>query len=237
MAHLYRDLGVKSLYTDRKFEGGRGRWQEAIEQSATLYIGNLSFYTTEEQLYEFFGKTGEVRRVVMGLDRFSKTPCGFCFVEYYRRQDTEDAVRFLNGMKLDERVVRVDWDGGFVEGRQYGRGRSGGQVRDEYRADFDAGRGGWGKADAQESLAPRAGPPSARRRSYPEGRDERRSGGGGGRDSFGRDSFGRDAFGRDIRPPRDEPTAKRSRTDASGGEQPANPRFRADRAASDDEDE
>ena len=71
-------------------------------------------------------------------------------------QDTEDAVRFLNGMKLDERVVRVDWDGGFVEGRQYGRGRSGGQVRDEYRADFDAGRGGWGKADAQESLAPRA---------------------------------------------------------------------------------
>ncbi|EOD20954.1 hypothetical protein EMIHUDRAFT_47691, partial [Emiliania huxleyi CCMP1516] len=139
-----------SLYTDRKFEGGRGRWQEAIEQSATLYIGNLSFYTTEEQLYEFFGKTGEVRRVVMGLDRFSKTPCGFCFVEYYRRQDTEDAVRFLNGMKLDERVVRVDWDGGFVEGRQYGRGRSGGQVRDEYRADFDAGRGGWGKADAQE---------------------------------------------------------------------------------------
>jgi len=45
----------------------------------------------------------------MGLDRFNKTPCGFCFVEYYRRADTEDAVRFLNGMRLDERVARSDW--------------------------------------------------------------------------------------------------------------------------------
>ena len=34
---------------------------------------------------------------------------------------------------------------GFVEGRQYGRGKSGGQVRDEYRLDFDLGRGGFGK--------------------------------------------------------------------------------------------
>jgi hypothetical protein len=41
MAHLYRDLSVKSLYTDRAYEGGRERWQEAIEESTTLYIGAL----------------------------------------------------------------------------------------------------------------------------------------------------------------------------------------------------
>merc|ERR1719198_1556368 len=82
----------------------------------------------------------------MGLDRFTKTPCGFCFVEYNRRDDTEAAVQNISGCKLDDRILRVDWDGGFVEGRQYGRGRSGGQVREEYRADYDAGRGGWGKA-------------------------------------------------------------------------------------------
>eukprot|EP00962_Isochrysis_galbana_P055850 scaffold27667_cov102-Isochrysis_galbana.AAC.3 len=41
MAHLYRDLAVKSLYTDRAYEGGRERWQEAIEESTTLYIGAL----------------------------------------------------------------------------------------------------------------------------------------------------------------------------------------------------
>ena len=152
MAHLYRDLSVKSLYTDRKFEGGQRGWQQRIEESTTLYIGNLSFYTTEEQLYALFGKVGELKRIVMGLDRNTKTPCGFCFVEYVRRGDTEDAVRYINGCKLDDRIVRVDWDGGFVEGRQYGRGRAGGQVREEYRTDFDAGRGGWGKAAEQQLM-------------------------------------------------------------------------------------
>ena len=126
MAHLYRDVSVKSLYTDRKFNGGHRNWQSALETTTTLYIGNLSFYTTEEQLYALFGCTGEVKRIIMGLDRNTKTPCGFCFVEYHRRSDTEDAQRYINGCKLDDRIVRVDWDGGFVEGRQYGRGRSGG---------------------------------------------------------------------------------------------------------------
>lgn len=39
----------------------------------------------------------------------------------------------------------MDRDPGFREGRQYGRGKSGGQVRDEYRMDFDLGRGGFGR--------------------------------------------------------------------------------------------
>jgi len=267
MAHLYRDLSVKSLYTDRNCEGGRERWQEAIEESTTLYIGaphcrlrsppriqrtrapdparappasgNLSFYTTEEQLYEFFSKTGEVRRVVMGLDRFSKTPCGFCFIEFYRRPDTEDAVRFLNGMKLDERVARVDWDGGFLEGRQYGRGRSGGQVRDEYRSDFDAGRGGWGKvADAPPS--DRAPLPPPRRGSEHgvrgEGRRDDR-GGGPPPPPRGESQPDADEFGREVRPRGGDEgrgDAKRSRAVDEPAE--ANPRFREDKADSDDED-
>ena len=151
MAHLYRETGVKSLYSDRKFNGGKQGWREALSDSTTLYIGNLSFYTTEDQLYELFSRCGEVKRVVMGLDRNSKTPCGFCFVEYHTKADTSEAVRNLSGSKLDERIIRVDWDAGFVEGRQYGRGRSGGQVRDEYRTDYDVGRGGWGKGEDQQA--------------------------------------------------------------------------------------
>jgi hypothetical protein len=42
-------------------------------------------------------------------------------------------------------VIRTDWDAGFQDGRQYGRGKTGGQVRDEYRTDYDPGRGGYGK--------------------------------------------------------------------------------------------
>ena len=214
MAHLYRDVSVKSLYRDRKFSGDNRDWQRSLEQSTTLYIGNLSFYTTEEQLYALFGRVGEVKRVVMGLDRHTKTPCGFCFVEYYRRPDTEDAVRYVNGCKLDDRIVRVDWDGGFVEGRQYGRGRSGGQVRDEYRADYDAGRGGWGKAaDGMPSAHLSTQPVvnfGARRQSMP--------GGTGMRAPARAD-------------PDDEPSAKRSRVVE------ANPRFRADKNDDDDDDD
>ena len=105
----------------------------------------------------------------MGLDRFAKTPCGFCFVEYYSHQDALDCMKYIGGTKLDERVIRTDLDPGFVEGRQYGyvirgvwsslapkangafsRGKSGGQVRDEYRDEFDPGRGGYGRAIADE---------------------------------------------------------------------------------------
>ena len=58
---------------------------------------------------------------------------GFCFVEFYAHGAAEAAVSYLAGTKLDSRVIRVDLDAGFEEGRQYGRGRTGGQVRDEHR--------------------------------------------------------------------------------------------------------
>lgn len=74
-------------------------------------------------------RCGEIKRIIMGLDRYQKTPCGFCFVEYQTHKQASDCMRFINGTKLDERVVRTDLDPGFKEGRQYGRGRSGGQVR------------------------------------------------------------------------------------------------------------
>lgn len=47
---------------------------------------------------------------------------------YYTHKDAVDCVNFLNRTKLDNRVIRTDLDPGFREGRQYGRGKSGGQV-------------------------------------------------------------------------------------------------------------
>ncbi|KAI0408636.1 nuclear cap-binding protein subunit 2 [Xylaria palmicola] len=126
--------------------------EDPLKDATTLYVGNLSFYTTEEQVYELFSKCGEIKRLVMGLDRFQKTPCGFCFVEYYTHQDALDCMKYIGGTKLDERIIRTDLDPGFEEGRQYGRGKSGGQVRDEYRDDFDEGRGGLGRALQSERM-------------------------------------------------------------------------------------
>lgn len=60
-------------------------------------------------------------------------------------------MRYVSGTKLDERIIRCDLDLGYKEGRQFGRGKSGGQVRDEHRQDYDPGRGGWGaQAQRQE---------------------------------------------------------------------------------------
>ncbi|KAG8378497.1 hypothetical protein BUALT_Bualt08G0143300 [Buddleja alternifolia] len=137
MASLFKDPNKLSAYRDRRFPGTQEEFDEALQNSTTVYVGNMSFYTTEEQVYELFSRAGELKKIIMGLDKNSKTPCGFCFILYYSRDDAEDAVKYISGTILDDRPIRVDFDWGFQEGRQWGRGRSGGQVRDEYRTDYD----------------------------------------------------------------------------------------------------
>jgi nuclear cap-binding protein subunit 2 len=93
-----------------------------------------------------FEKCGHVKRVIMGLNRVKRTPCGFCFVEFETHRGAGMAVNLLSGTVLDDRGIRVDWDAGFVEGRQFGRGQTGDQWRDDLRDDFDPARGGQGRA-------------------------------------------------------------------------------------------
>ncbi|KAG8935692.1 nuclear cap binding complex subunit [Tulasnella sp. 418] len=157
-SHVVVPLDRPSNYKDSQSRLDRTAHDEALEKSSTLYVGNLSFYTTEEQIYELFSKCaspaegGGVKRIIMGLDRNTRTPCGFCFVEFYTHDEALASLKYVSGTKLDERVVRCDLDLGYKEGRQFGRGKSGGQVRDEHRQDYDAGRGGWG-AQAQRIAA------------------------------------------------------------------------------------
>ena len=146
---------VISQYRDRRFDGTQEQFEHCLKTSTTLYVGNLSFYTTEEQIYEacpciarrrcqahlwllarrptyaclqVFSRAGDVKRIIMGLDKHRMTPCGFAFVVYYTHADAEDAVKYISGTVLDDRPVRADFDWGFKEGRQFGRGRSGGQA-------------------------------------------------------------------------------------------------------------
>lgn len=99
--------------------------------SATLYIGNLSIFTTEEQIFELFNRVaGGVKRLVMGRNKDTGKPIGFCFIEYHSHEDAKEALEYLNLLKLDDRAIRVDWDIGYSEGREFGRGHGGNQVRD-----------------------------------------------------------------------------------------------------------
>lgn len=136
------DTAEKKLYWDRSHYDSPAAQMRALERSSTLYVGNLAFSTRSHHLLSHFQQVGPVVRVVLGLDRFHKTPCGFGFVEYLQRRDALQAVANLTGTKLDGRPIRVELDAGFQPGREYGRGASGGQVRDEKRkyGNVDEGR-------------------------------------------------------------------------------------------------
>ena len=140
----------KKLYWDRSHYNSKGAQIRALHNSATLYVGNLAFSTRTRHVHQHFSYLGPVKKVVMGLDRLKKTPCGFCFVEYDERRHAMAAVAHLSGTKLDGSVIRVELDAGFQQGRQYGRGASGGQVRHD-RKENQRKRSRYNSEDARET--------------------------------------------------------------------------------------
>jgi len=130
----------KKLYWDRSHYDSPATQVRALARSKTLYVGNLAFSTRGHHLLAMFSSIGRVVSINMGVDRYKKTPCGFGFVEYERRQEALQAVSYLSGSRLDGRPIRVELDAGFKPGRQYGRGVSGGQVRDDRRTTVDPAR-------------------------------------------------------------------------------------------------
>ena len=53
---------------------------DALRESSTVYVGNLDFTTTEERIFTTFSSCGPVDRIIMGINRYTLAPCGFCFV-------------------------------------------------------------------------------------------------------------------------------------------------------------
>ena len=94
-----------SQYRDQHFRGDNEEQEKLLKKSCTLYVGNLSFYTTEEQIYELFSKSGDIKKIIMGLDKMKKTACGFCFVRYDSRADAENAMQYINGTYLVDRSL------------------------------------------------------------------------------------------------------------------------------------
>ena len=138
-------------------------------------------------------------------------------------------MRYISGTKLDERVIRCDLDPGYRDGRQYGRGKSGGQVRDEYRQEYDAGRGGWGHNRLREE--------EERKRREQVYREEgnTHAGGGGGLVPAGAEGDYEEREGAQRgHDDADAPKRARSQDPSDRGDEPAkNPRFRED----DDQDQ
>ena len=119
----------KELYWDRSHYASHQAQISALKTSRTVYVGNLAFTTHSRLVQAHFGRLGPVQTVYMGLDRLKHSRCGFCFVQYQSRRHALLAVSVLSGTKLDGSSIRVELDAGFQDGRQFGRGARGGQVR------------------------------------------------------------------------------------------------------------
>jgi cold-inducible RNA-binding protein len=75
---------------------------------AKLFIGNLSFQATEEDLRELFAQAGTVESVRIVTDQFTGRPRGFGFVEMSTKEEAAKAVEMLNGRLFRDRNLVVD---------------------------------------------------------------------------------------------------------------------------------
>ncbi len=73
-----------------------------------LYVGNLSYNTTEEDLRAAFAQSGTVVSVDMIKDRDTGRMKGFAFVTMSSQAEAEAAIRALNGKTLDDRALKVN---------------------------------------------------------------------------------------------------------------------------------
>lgn len=113
---------------------------DKLEDSATVYVGNLSFSTEQYQIHRVFSNAGLIKEIHIGLNKETKTPAGFCFVVFYDHQSAMNAVYFLNETVIDGRNIKVEIDWGFSEGREFGRAKDGSQMRDFKRRGYDKDR-------------------------------------------------------------------------------------------------
>jgi len=100
-----------------------------------IYVGNISFDVTEEELRGEFASFGEVESVAIPTDRYSGRPRGFAFVEMPSVSEGQAAIAGLNGKTLKDRTLTVnaarprsgDRGGGY--GGKRGGGFGGGRER------------------------------------------------------------------------------------------------------------
>ncbi|MGC9333042.1 MAG: RNA recognition motif domain-containing protein [Anaerolineae bacterium] len=76
--------------------------------TTSLYVGNLSYDTTEEALRTLFAAYGDIEAVRLITDRYTGRSKGFAFVEMSADEAAEEAIQALNGKEVDGRELKVD---------------------------------------------------------------------------------------------------------------------------------
>jgi len=90
-----------------------------------IFVGNLSYQTTQDELYAAFAQFGTVERVNIVTDRDTGQPRGFAFVEMADKQGADAAIAQLNGAEMNGRALNVNEARPKPAGGGFGRGRGG----------------------------------------------------------------------------------------------------------------
>lgn len=91
-----------------------------------IFVGNLNYQTTQEDLQAAFSQYGTVERVSIVTDRDSGQPRGFAFVEMTDSSAAQNAISQLNGKELHGRALNVNEARPKPPGGGFGRQRRGG---------------------------------------------------------------------------------------------------------------
>jgi hypothetical protein len=109
--------------------------------SAKVFVGNLDFNTTKDEVQSLFSQIGEIKDVFLPMDRESGRPRGFAFVEFANDEDAAKAIEKFNGHELSGRALRVN----AAEDRPRSSGPGGGgRPRPSYGGGGYSGGGGGG---------------------------------------------------------------------------------------------
>jgi len=112
-------------------------WKGTCTMSKKLYVGNLPYSSTEDELKEMFGKVGTVESVSIIMDKFSGKSKGFGFVEMASEDEASKAISELSGQEIGGRKIVVS------EARTQGE-RKGGGFHSRGRGGFRGRRDGGG---------------------------------------------------------------------------------------------
>ena len=111
--------------------------------STKLFVGNLSFNTTENDLQEAFAPHGQVVEANLMMDRMTGRSRGFAFITYSTPDEAQKAIAAMNGAQLDGRALTVNIARPKEERPAGGGGRDRGPRRD-YGSGGGGGAGGGG---------------------------------------------------------------------------------------------
>jgi RNA recognition motif-containing protein len=113
-----------------------------------LYVGNLSYQTTDQQLHDLFSEAGNVSSAQVVTDRYTGQARGFGFVEMATEDEAQQAIAAINGRNVDGRALVVNEsrprEGGGGGGSRGGSGGGGGYGGGGGGGRSSGGGGGYG---------------------------------------------------------------------------------------------